>query len=102
MKLYLAGPMTGYADFNKPAFHAEAKRLRSLGYEIVNPAEINEGIDGDWDLCMKRDVAQLIWCDGVALMRGWDKSRGASIECRLAVDLGLKVFHCAMLEEVVA
>lgn len=102
MKLYLAGPMTGFDDFNKPAFHLEAKRLRDLGYEVVNPAEINEGFDGEWNLCMKRDVEKLVWCDGIALMPGWDRSRGASIECKLAVDLGLQVFHCATLREVAA
>lgn len=102
MKLYLAGPMTGYADFNKPAFHAEAKRLRDLGHEIVNPAELNEGHDGDWLICMKRDIAELIHCEGIALMPGWDKSRGATIECRLAVDLGLHILHCATIDAVLS
>lgn len=102
MKLYLAGPMTGYADFNFPAFHTEAARLRALGHHVVNPAELNAGIDGDWILCMKRDIAELIGCDGIALMPGWDKSRGATIECRLAVDLGLEVLHCAHVEKVAA
>ena len=38
-RIYLAGPMTGLPEFNYPAFHAEAARLRQLGYHVENPAE---------------------------------------------------------------
>ncbi|MCY1527250.1 hypothetical protein D9M68_623110 [compost metagenome] len=38
-RIYLAGPMTGLPEFNYPAFHAEAARLRALGYQVENPAE---------------------------------------------------------------
>jgi hypothetical protein len=43
-KIYLSGPMTGLPDLNFPAFHAEAARLRALGYDVINPAELPEGI----------------------------------------------------------
>jgi hypothetical protein len=88
MKLYLAGPMTGYPEFNKPAFAAESARLRELGFDIVNPAELNEGNDGEWLNCMRVDIKALVDCDGAALLPGWEQSRGASIEQRLARDLG--------------
>jgi hypothetical protein len=94
MKLYLAGPMTGYPDFNKPLFAAESARLRALGFEIVNPAELNEGNDGDWLACMRVDIAAIMTekCDGIALLQGWEQSRGAPIEHRLMRDLGLRVY----------
>jgi hypothetical protein len=92
MKLYLAGPMTGYLDLNFPAFHAEAARLRALGFEIVNPAELNEGNDGDWLACMRVDIAHAVYCDGIALLPGWEQSRGALIEHNLIRDLGLRVY----------
>lgn len=38
-RIYLAGPMTGLPEFNYPAFHAEAARLRGLGYQVENPAD---------------------------------------------------------------
>lgn len=92
MKLYIAGPMTGYLELNFPAFHAEAARLRAMGFEIVNPAEINAGANAQWLECMRADIKQLVDCDGVALLDGWAKSRGASIEQYLARALGLRVY----------
>lgn len=97
MKLYLAGPMTGYEDFNKPAFRAEAARLRGLGFEIVNPAELNEGNDGDWLACMRVDIRALIDCDGVALLDGWEHSEGATLERDIAHRLGLACFRAKSL-----
>lgn len=112
IRLYLAGPMTGLPDLNFPAFHAEAARLRALGYDVVNPAEINGGADelvacaqmtpaelkAHWRKCMRADIKQLVDCDGVALLPGWQKSKGARIEADLARNLGMS---CEMADEYV-
>ena len=37
LHVYLAGPMTGIAEFNFPAFDAAAAKLRDLGYVVFNP-----------------------------------------------------------------
>lgn len=115
MKLYLAGPMRGYAEFNFPAFHAAAKRLRDLGHEVFNPAEkdierhggtdISKGnAAGDEALATKThgfDLRVALHDDltficrhaeGVALLPGWEKSKGANAEKATAEALGLKVF----------
>jgi hypothetical protein len=97
VKLYLAGPMTGYPQLNFPLFHAETARLRGLGFEIVNPAEINADSAAGWLDCMRADIKQLVDCDGVALLPRWSESRGASIEHNLARNLGLRVFQAAHL-----
>ncbi len=93
MKLYLAGPMTGFPFLNFPAFAAEAARLRGLGFEIVSPAELNADSDGDWLTCMRVDVRALVECDGVALLDGWEGSEGATLEHEIAHRLGLAVFR---------
>ncbi|MBB5462898.1 DUF4406 domain-containing protein [Paraburkholderia sp. Cpub6] len=97
MKLYLAGPMTSYPELNFPLFHAETARLRALGFQIVNPAEIVTDPTAQWLDCMRADIKQLVDCDGVALLPRWNESRGASIEQRLARDLGLRVYTAAHL-----
>lgn len=90
MKLYLSGPMTGLPELNFPAFHAEAKRLRSLGYEVVNPAELNPD-GGTWEECMRKDIAELVKCDGIYQMPGWQDSRGAKLEYQISVSLGMSI-----------
>ena len=97
-RIYLAGPMTGLPEFNYPAFHAEASRLRQLGYHVENPAEINpEG--GSWADCMRRDIPQLLTCDSLALLPGWDKSKGARLEYHVASELGMQVFTASQITE---
>ena len=85
--IYIAGPCTGHADFNYPAFNAEAARLRALGYRVENPAE-NPAQD-TWQAYMRQALAQMLKCDAVALLPGWMGSRGALIENGLAVSLGI-------------
>ncbi|MBT9158943.1 MAG: hypothetical protein DDT26_00192 [Dehalococcoidia bacterium] len=41
MRIYISGPMTGLHDLNFPAFRDAAAKLRAIGYEVVNPAELN-------------------------------------------------------------
>lgn len=92
-RCYIAGPMTGIEAFNFPAFHAEAARLRALGYHVENPAEINAGPVTDWTVCMRKAVAQLVTCDTICLLPGWSRSRGARIEYGLAVNLGMEILE---------
>lgn len=88
-RIYLSGPMTGLPEYNFPAFFAEAERLRGLGFDVVNPAEINPD-GGTWEECMRRDVALLVTCDHVATLPGWDKSQGAQLEVYIADRLGIR------------
>ena len=90
-RVYLAGPMTGYPELNFPAFHREAARLRDKGFDVVNPAEINADPAAGWVDCMRADIRELVTCDGIVLMPGWEKSRGATLEHHIASALSLTV-----------
>lgn len=88
MKIYLAGPMTGLVDNNYPAFHIAARRIRSLGYTVLSPAEHPPAIEkrtwADW---LRLGLKQMLCCDVIVLLPGWEHSPGAQIERELAEDL---------------
>lgn len=102
-KVYIAGPMTGYVEFNYPAFHQAADQLRKMGFDVVSPAELNPikeplVLDDDYHTkhypsFMKRDICALIECDHIVLLDGWEKSKGASLERRIAEVLGISVLE---------
>jgi hypothetical protein len=83
--------MTGIENNNADAFHSEAKRLRDLGYEVVNPAELDLGDKATWSDYMRRDLADLLTCSGVATLPNFEKSRGASLEVKIAREIDLWV-----------
>jgi hypothetical protein len=89
--VYVAGPMTGLPEFNFPAFHAAAGQLRARGLAVENPAENPAPSCGSWLAYMRMAVQQVSKVDGLILLPGWEKSRGARVEFNLAVGLGLSV-----------
>ncbi len=92
-RVYIAGPMTGLPHHNFPAFRKAACDLNRKGYHAVSPLEINgeqEGAPGDWMQCMRKDIAALVTrCDFVALLPGWQLSRGALLEHYIASSVGI-------------
>lgn len=97
MRVYLAGPMRGYPRYNFDAFTDAATRLRSLGYEVLSPAEndIAAGFDPDGPLesldlyaAFRWDVEAVLACDQVVLLPHWHQSEGASLEFALARAIG--------------
>jgi len=92
--IYISGPITGMPDLNFPAFHEAARLLRAAGYTVTNPAELDEQDAGKtltWEQYMRRDIKVLMDCDGVALLDGWEESRGACMEADIALQLSMQV-----------
>ncbi|TFF13687.1 DUF4406 domain-containing protein [Pseudomonas sp. BCA14] len=90
-RVYVAGPMTGIADFNYPAFNAVADQLRPLGYEVENPADHGVVEGAQWGDYMAYDLTRLGLCGMIALLPDWEKSQGARLEVLIAEKLGMKV-----------
>jgi len=91
MKVYIAGPMTGIPNLNFPAFHEAASRLRAEGHYVVNPAEINVDPSAGWLECMRADIRELVTCEAIFLLPGWELSRGATLERHIAERLGFVI-----------
>lgn len=96
-RVYVAGPMSGIAEYNFPAFHCLSTELRVEGYPVVNPAELalDAGPPGSqpWDFYMRVDLAALLECDAVCVLPGWERSKGASLEVHVARALEMPVFQ---------
>jgi hypothetical protein len=98
IRVYVSGPMSNMPEFNFPAFHAAAAELRARGYEVVNPAELDEGDDAivgsmPWEDYLRRDIRALMDCNAIALLPGWQASRGASLEEHIARTLKFEVIE---------
>jgi len=90
-RIYISGAMSGIHEHNFPAFNAEAARLRALGYEVVNPAEVNPDVTLSWHECLRQDIKLLCDCDTLALLPGWEHSQGAHLELHIAHRLGMTI-----------
>lgn len=90
-RIYVAGPMSGLPEFNYPAFNAAASRLRSEGYQVENPANNPAPACGTWRGYMRMALQQMLKCDRIHLLPGWEKSRGAMFEKLTAETLGMTI-----------
>lgn len=109
-RIYVAGPMRGYPDFNFPAFDAARDRLLGYGWRVISPADI----DRQQDLCViqphhvyaNRDTQVIIDLarnnptgnNSLYMLRGWEKSKGASAEHALAKWLELQIVYQEIAE----
>ena len=106
---YCAGPMRGIPQFNFQAFDTASARLRAAGHTVISPADMDReaGIDPTSDVvpnlrdCMRRDVLAILdYCDTIALLPGWEKSKGCAVEVALGLFLGLKFIDAITLEDI--
>jgi hypothetical protein len=101
MTCYIAGPMTGYPRFNFDAFDAARDDLRSDGYDVISPADLDRDMGFDPDInevtpmliseMQRRDVDAIFRAEIVFVLDGWEKSRGARAEISLANWRGIPV-----------
>ena len=98
MIVYIAGPMTGLPEYNYPAFHAAAAHARTLGYEVINPAD---NFDGDttlpWATYLRQALRQVLDADAIVVLPGWESSKGAQLETHVARTLAMPVIELAAL-----
>lgn len=107
-RVYIAGPMRGYPQFNFPAFDAAKADWEREGWSVVSPADMDRLHDNHpaevyetatastqppkiFAHYMRRDIAALLEVEAIAFLPGWEKSVGARVEYTVARALGLKL-----------
>lgn len=102
-QIYIAGPMSGYKDFNFPAFFEAAKGFEVAGWKVWNPAakETEAEVEKDtsfstgdaktlvangWDYkgAITWDLEKVINSDAIHMLSGWEFSPGATAEHAVA------------------
>jgi hypothetical protein len=101
-KIYIAGPMSGYPEFNFPKFFA-AEEILKTEFIVFNPAnkEQEKELDAvafetgdakrviekgfDFRECYLWDVSRVIESDAIYMLPGWQYSPGACGEHAVAV-----------------
>jgi hypothetical protein len=89
-KIYISGKITNLERADE-LFAIAEQTLSNTGYTVVNPCTIPHSHDKTWHSYMKEDIKAMCDCDEIFMLSNWKDSIGATIEHRLATELGLKV-----------
>lgn len=130
--IYLAGPMQGIPEFNFPRFNAVTKVLRLEGHNVFNPAQKDitrlgtdpsignvtgsiEQAKTEHKFSLREALAEdceyiCLEANCILMLPGWETSKGAMAEHRLATALqseGMDILYineeeCQELEKWVA
>lgn len=71
--MFIAGLMTGYHNFNRDEFNAEARILEERGFTVLNPGPLPDGLQHEQYLQIT--LSMLEQADAVFLLNGWEKHR---------------------------
>ncbi len=99
--LYVSGPMTGYDEFNRPAFNKAREHLQEMGFSVIVPGDdeeytIRERLawkveDTSRRAYMFRDFLHILTANAVAVLDGWTHSKGSRAEVMVAQEIGIPV-----------
>lgn len=129
-KVYIAGPMTGYPQFNFSTFDTFRDLYKKFGFEVFSPADHDRMLlgkpmnwmpteadhTGDWKAWAPsvtplvptlREMlgADLQWiakeATHICMIPMWEKSSGANAEWSLAKALGLTIHYYPMPHDMI-
>lgn len=87
--VFISGPISGIKMGNFDAFLNAEERLTQAGYAVITPAYLPD--DMPKDRYMPITLAMLQAADVVYMLQGWEDSRGATIEHKLAEYQGKEI-----------
>ena len=117
-RIYIAGPMRGLVNWNVAAFDLAEKAWTEAGWHVFSPAAIVRAMGYAWGdsaptepdgngpgsahlkHVLNSDITCLIHSDAIALLPGWERSRGATASSTVAQFLGLEVYDAVTMERL--
>ena len=104
-RVYLSGKITGLEKevYTRNFLRAELF-YKGCGFEVVNPVKIGEALlslnpKAKYEDFMIRDLEALSTCTHIALLEGWEDSKGAMREKREAEKLGLEIMYLKLFDK---
>lgn len=99
MLIYISGKISGKENFVEDFERAECW-LKLNDYKPINPAKLNSALPQlSYEEFMQIDYKLIDLCDGIYMLDGWQKSKGACAELAYAKSLGKKVFYQKYFKE---
>jgi hypothetical protein len=119
MNVYISGPITGIEDDNKRGFEEATQKIKNvfenteLWYElkIVNPLDVAVEVRAAFDVInehrinklkpiwgdyMRADICAICFADYIFVLKGWEYSKGATLEQHVASEIGIPCFEDAV------
>lgn len=87
MKIYIAGPITNDPNY-KERFAKAEKKLIAKGHAVINPVK-NLGFT--YKEYIDMGLCELMRCDAIYLLEGFDKSDGAMLEYGYAITTKMQI-----------
>ncbi len=115
-KIYIAGQITGLPiKTATDNFKYAEEELKRRGYEAINPMEIEHKEAKEMEDFLKLDISKglsnseydeitkkihnaVLDCEQVAVLDGWEKSKGANIEVHIAHQYNHKIYSFPSME----
>ena len=85
----------GYCSICMPYYRNHTSNLK-----IINPALLGVQEGWKWEDYLKVQIPQVISCDVVYVLPGWEKSKGARLEVLVATQLGIPVIDFETFEPI--
>lgn len=89
MKVYIAGAITDNPNHREQFKEAE-ERLVAAGHAVINPCK-NEGFT--YREYINMGLCELMHCDAIYLLKGYENSTGATLEHDYARTVGLEIMY---------